>query len=149
MIKAILKNEYFLLALRLLLGLTFLAASIDKIYDPSLFAKAITNYKLISGSFVLVIATILPWIELLCAMSMIFGILVRGSSLVLFSLLGAFTIAVVTGLIRGLDIACGCFTLDPEVGKIGWQKVAENVGLILTSVILFYSEAKKFTLRLS
>jgi putative oxidoreductase len=149
MIKAILKNEYFLLTLRLLLGLTFLAASIDKIYDPSLFAKAIANYKLISGSSVLVIATILPWIELLCAMSMIFGILVRGSSLVLFSLLGGFTIAVVTGLIRGLDIACGCFTLDPEVGKIGWQKVAENVGLILTSVILFYSEVKKFTLRLS
>jgi uncharacterized membrane protein YphA (DoxX/SURF4 family) len=146
MIKFLRSNEYAVLALRLLLGLTFLAASIDKIYDPTQFAKAIANYRLISGFSALFVATILPWIELLCALSLLFGIYLRGSTLVMFLLLSGFTLAVITGLIRGLDIACGCFTLDPDVGKIGWQKVIENIGLILTSAILFYTESKAFSL---
>ena len=146
MIKFLRSNEYAVLALRLLLGFTFLAASIDKIYDPTQFARAIENYKLISGISTLFVATILPWIELLCALSILFGIYLRGSTLLLFVLLSGFTLAVVTGLVRGLDIACGCFTLDPDVGKIGWQKVIENIGLILTSAILFYSDSKNFSL---
>lgn len=146
MIKSVLSNEYVVLALRLLLGLTFLFASIDKIADPSSFAKAIANYKLISDSLSLVVATVLPWIELLCALAVLTGLYSRGGSLLLFLLLTVFTLSVITGLIRGLDISCGCFTLDPDVSKIGWQKVLENIGLILTSLVLFYSKPGKFVL---
>jgi uncharacterized membrane protein YphA (DoxX/SURF4 family) len=148
MIKSILSNQYVVVAARLLLGLTFIAASIDKIAEPTLFAKAIANYKLISGWPILIAATFLPWVELLCGLSVLSGLYLRGSSLLLFALLTAFTLAVITGLIRGLDISCGCFTLDPEVNKIGWHKVLENIGLILTSVLLFYSQARAFVLKI-
>ena len=144
MIRRILSNQYIILVLRLLLGLTFVYASIDKISDPSTFAKAITNYKLISGSLSLVVATVLPWVELLCGLAVLSGMYLRGGAFLLFLLLSAFTLAVITGLIRGLDISCGCFTLDPDINKIGWQKVIDNLGLILASVILFYSEGKHF-----
>ena len=146
MIKALLSNEYVLLAARLLLGLTFLIASIDKIADPGLFANAIANYKLISGWPTMLVATLLPWIELLCGLSVLFGLHLRGSSFLLFLMLTMFTLAVMTGLIRGLDISCGCFTLDPQVHKIGWQKILENLGLIAVSVLLFYSQPGKFVL---
>ena len=148
MIKSIISNEYVVLAARLLLGLTFLAASIDKIADPALFAKAIVNYKLISGWPTMAVAILLPWIELLCGLLILSGVYIRGSSLLLFALLTSFTLAVITGLIRGLDIACGCFTLDPQVNKIGWQKVLENLGLIAASIILFYSQTRKFALNI-
>jgi uncharacterized membrane protein YphA (DoxX/SURF4 family) len=148
MIKSILSNQYVVVAARLLLGLTFIAASIDKIAEPTLFAKAIANYKLISGWPILLAATFLPWLELLCGLLVLSGLYLRGSSLLLFALLTAFTVAVITGLIRGLDISCGCFTLDPEVNKIGWHKVLENIGLILTSVFLFYSQARAFVLKI-
>jgi uncharacterized membrane protein YphA (DoxX/SURF4 family) len=144
MIRRILSSQYIILVLRLLLGLTFVFASIDKISDPSTFAKAITNYKLISGSLSLIVATVLPWVELLCGLAVLSGMYLRGGAFLLFLLLSAFTLAVITGLIRGLDISCGCFTLDPNVNKIGWQKVIDNLGLILASVILFYSEGKHF-----
>ncbi len=146
MISRFLSNRYVFIAARLLLGLTFVAASIDKIAEPTLFAKAIANYKLISGWPILVLATFLPWVELLCGLLILSGLHLRGSSLLLCTLLTAFTVAVITGLIRGLDISCGCFTLDPEVNKIGWKKVLENIGLILTSVFLFFSPARAFVL---
>ncbi len=146
MMKSALSNAYVVLALRMLLGLTFVVASVDKIADPALFAKAIANYKLVSGPTAMAVATFLPWIELLCGLSILSGIYLRGSSFLLSALLTAFTLAVITGLIRGLDISCGCFTLDPDVNKIGWQKVFENVGLIVASILLFFSESRKFTI---
>ncbi|HTP12538.1 MAG TPA: MauE/DoxX family redox-associated membrane protein [Bacteroidota bacterium] len=146
MIASLLSNRYVVVAARILLGLTFIVASIDKIAEPTLFAKAIANYKLISGWPILVAATVLPWVELLCGLSVLSGFYLRGSSLLLFTLLTAFTAAVITGLVRGLDISCGCFTLDPEVNKIGWQKILENIGLIVTSTILFYSRTRDFVL---
>lgn len=148
MIKALLSNEYVALLLRVLLGLTFLTASIDKIADPGGFATAITNYKLISGPLALFVATILPWIELLCALFILAGIYRRGSSLLLALVLIGFTLAVTSGILRGLDISCGCFTLDPTVGKIGWQKVIENSGLIIASVALFFSETKEYRIKI-
>ncbi len=144
--KQILTNEYVVLAARMILGLTFVVASVDKIAEPALFAKAIENYKLISGWPAMTVATILPWLELLCGLSILAGWYLRGSSLLLSTLLIAFTLAVITGLVRGLDISCGCFTLDPAVNKIGWQKVIENVGLTLTGLILYYSRTQKFVL---
>ena len=147
MIKSILSNQYVVLALRLLLGLTFFFASIDKISNPSAFATAIANYRLTSGTFTLAVATVLPWIELLCGLAILSGPYLRGATLLLCVMLSAFTLAVITGLIRGLDISCGCFTLDPDVNRIGWQKVFENLGLILASIMLFFSETDKFQLR--
>jgi putative oxidoreductase len=146
MIKSILSNHYAILALRLLLGLTFLFACIDKMSDPTGFARAIANYKLVSGSLTILVATVLPWIEFLCALAVLSGFYFRGGSMLLFLMLCAFTLAVLTGLIRGLDISCGCFTLDPSVNRIGWQKVLENIGLIVASLMLLYSNSDKFSL---
>jgi len=73
------------------------------------------------------------------------GIAHRGASLILGVLTIGFTVAVVSGLLRGLDISCGCYTLDPEVGKIGWSKVVENTELILLFVFLVYSTGTRWT----
>ena len=147
MIKFVLSNRYVELALRFLLGFTFLFASIDKISEPSAFATAIDNYRLITGPASLAIATVLPWIELLCGFALLSGLYSRGATFLLGVLLSIFTVAVLTGLIRGLDISCGCFTLDPSVHRIGWMKVLENLGLILVSLILFYSESSRIVLK--
>ena len=147
MIKLFHSNQYLVVALRIIVGLTFLFASIDKISRPAEFAMAIANYKLIAGPTTLIVATVLPWIELLCGLAVLSGVFLRGATLLLFTILSVFTLAVITGLIRGLDISCGCFTLDPDVDRIGFLKVIENLGLILGAVIVFYSEATRFVLK--
>lgn len=144
--KSLLGIDYLAFAARAVLGMVFLVASIDKIADPATFAVSIQNYKIISPPSTMVVATILPWIELLCAFGVLFGIRVKANSLLCFAMLLIFTLGVISGLIRGLDISCGCFTQDPTVGRIGWTKVFENVGLLLIAAFLFSSKSRRFAI---
>jgi uncharacterized membrane protein YphA (DoxX/SURF4 family) len=77
--------------------------------------------------------------ELICGMCLVFGMLHRGAGLLLFGLLVVFTVAVVSALVRGLDISCGCFTQDPAAAKVGWLKIVENLGLIGLSLLVMLS----------
>lgn len=144
--KTLLNNPWMELATRLVVGTIFVAASIEKAADPNAFAVLIDNYKILSPQLSLFVASTLPWLELVCGLSILFGIGTRGGSFVLGLLTLGFTIAVISGVLRGLDISCGCFTLDPDVGLIGWRKVAENSGLIVLFVFLVYSDGARFTL---
>jgi uncharacterized membrane protein YphA (DoxX/SURF4 family) len=145
-LKSALSNGYLVLLARLILGVVFLVAAIDKISDPASFAASIDNYKIFPHSISLVLATLLPWLELLCAFALFFGIAVHGSALLTCAMLTLFTVAVISGLLRGLDISCGCFTQDPSVQKIGWTKVSENLGMIALSMYLLFSEGMRFSL---
>jgi uncharacterized membrane protein YphA (DoxX/SURF4 family) len=139
----LLQNDYLVLAERFVLGFVFVAASIDKIADTSAFAVSISYYKLVGAPVTMVVATVLPWVELLCGVFLIFGIKLRGSAMLVLIMLIVFTVGVVSGIARGLDISCGCFSRDPNVGKIGWLKVLENVGLIVLSIAIYLSTTKR------
>ena len=145
--KSILENRTLILGARIVVGSIFLFSSIAKADDPLAFASLIDNYKIVPFTFSLVVATFLPWIELVCGLAIIFGTSFRGASLIVGSLTVVFTLAVISGIARDLDISCGCFTLDPEASKIGWQKVAENTGIILLSTFLLFS--RQDSLRIS
>ena len=141
-----LSNEYNVLTARVFLGAVFVIASIDKIADPAAFAQSISNYKIIAGASATVLATIVPWMELLAGLGMMMGILLRGSTLLAGTLLTIFTGCVISALLRHLDISCGCFTQDPGAATIGWYKVLENAVLIAVSVFLYYSRSTRFSI---
>ncbi len=145
--KQILANDSLALVARTFLGFLFIVASIDKIADPVAFANSIGNYKIMSGTLLMLFATVLPWVELLCGLCLLAGILMRGSSFLLSSLLVVFTLAIISALLRGLDITCGCFTQDPDAGKVGWMKVVENTGLIFLGLFTLFSTSVKFSLQ--
>lgn len=144
--KHLLENSELQLATRLLTGCIFVYASIEKAFDPGAFSLLIDNYKLLPDGASLVIASTLPWVELVCGLAIIFGTGTRGAALVLGILTVGFTLAVAAGIMRGLDISCGCYTLDPTVSKIGWQKVIENCGLVLLFLFLVYSTGTRYEL---
>jgi uncharacterized membrane protein YphA (DoxX/SURF4 family) len=135
MINKILNNKYLLLIVRLVLGFVFIYAAVTKISDTEGFSQAIYNYKIIPLFLVNIFAIILPWIELSTGFLLIFGISVKESSSILSGLLVIFTFAVLISLFRGLDISCGCFgTVNGS--KVGFQKILENIGLLVLSIIL-------------
>jgi len=146
MMKTVLQSTPVVLAGRLLLGGVFVVASMEKIADPSAFATSIGNYRLVSPDVALVVATILPWLELFCGLGLLFGLAARGSALLASLMLIVFTAGVASALARGLDISCGCFTQDPSAGKMGSAKLAENALLLLCSIILSFSVNLRFTL---
>jgi uncharacterized membrane protein YphA (DoxX/SURF4 family) len=126
-------------AVRLIVGGVFIYAGYVKIIDPAGFAKNIYQYQLLpSDLFVNLSALFLPWLEVVCGAALILAPrLRRGASLWILAMLAVFTTAVIISLARGLDISCGCMSTDPNAAKIGWKKVAENVGLIVLTLIAF------------
>jgi uncharacterized membrane protein YphA (DoxX/SURF4 family) len=79
-----LSNRWFILACRLLLAAVFIYAAVQKIGRPLLFADEIEMYRILGhGPVLYMLAIILPWIELFCGISLLTGVLMRGSALVL------------------------------------------------------------------
>jgi uncharacterized membrane protein YphA (DoxX/SURF4 family) len=142
----IIKNEFFLLAVRLFVGFVFVFAAVTKIASPEDFSQSIYNYKLLPLLLVNFFAIVLPWIELCAGILLIFGISVKENSAILFTLLSIFVAAIGISLLRGLDIECGCFgTADGS--KVGYIKILENLGLLLLTGILFKFDSEFFSLK--
>ena len=136
-------EHYIELLSRIILAAVFLFAGIEKVSDPVLFAEAIAHYNILPEYLVLIVATILPWLELMCAWTLLSGVWLRGGMLIVSFLMFVFTLAVASALLRHLDISCGCFTLDPTAAKIGWMKLTENISLMLLSIYCLHYTGKK------
>ncbi len=134
--KSILTNPILILLVRVSLGGIFVISSLDKLADPGAFTISILNYKIVGTLFATATATILPSLELLCGLSLILGLYPRASALLITLMLIVFTVLVISALLRGLDISCGCFSQAPGVNKIGYSKILENIGMILMGLWL-------------
>jgi len=131
----LLSNKYLLFIFRLILGFIFIYSGIEKISSPTGFSDAVLNYKLLPDIFINFFAIILPWIELIAGLLLLFGIAVKENSLIINSLLLIFIIAISISLIRGLNIDCGCFGTSGGT-KIGITKLIENIILLLPGFFL-------------
>jgi uncharacterized membrane protein YphA (DoxX/SURF4 family) len=102
------------IGIRIGLGAIFLFSSMAKIADPSAFAAILTNYQLIDPPLVTLTAVILPWIEALCGVALVFGRYEKGAALLVSLMMIVFIIIGLINAYRGLDIACGCFSLSAK-----------------------------------
>ena len=100
--------------LRVAFGLVFLVASVSKLAHPAEFAQIIVNYQLLPDMLVNPLALYLPWLELVCGAALVTNTFVRGASAVLNFLLLVFLGTLWFNVSRGLDISCGCFTVNPQ-----------------------------------
>jgi putative oxidoreductase len=141
----ILNNSYVILIFRIVIGTIFLIAASSKIADPAIFAKELANYKMFPELMINIIAVTLPWIELICSIFIISGIRMKSVSLILGILIIAFNISVLTAMIKGLNINCGCHT-KIMAEQVGWKKIFENFGLLLLAFVIFISKSYRFTL---
>jgi putative oxidoreductase len=108
--QSLISNSWVELAARWILGLTFVYASSYKILLPADFAKIIYGYNLFPVVLINLIAIILPFMELMAGLALIFGIYPRSAAIIINGLLLAFIVALSINLIRGHEFHCGCFS---------------------------------------
>lgn len=97
------------LLLELLLGCVFVYAGILKAWDPAAFANDVSNYRILGPVLSAMGAVYLPWLEILAGGALL-ARRARIAALWLLLLLGlCFCAGLASALLRGLDIACGCF----------------------------------------
>jgi hypothetical protein len=87
----------------------FIYAGALKAIDPVQFASDIDNYKILPWPVSVALAFYLPWLEIFCALALVFRFLYRGALSILMVLIVTFTLATIAAKVRGLDITCGCF----------------------------------------
>ena len=59
--------------------------------------------------FSVALAFYLPWLEIFCAVGLVFRFLYHGALSILTASIVVFTLATIAAKVRGLDITCGCF----------------------------------------
>ncbi|HPI73450.1 MAG TPA: MauE/DoxX family redox-associated membrane protein [bacterium] len=132
------KTKYALLILlRWFLAVVFIYAALGKIADPAAFAQQIDHYRLLPWPAVAAAAVVLPWLELLCGLLLIGGRWIQGASLWLMTLNGVFIIAIASAMVRGLDIDCGCFSLQGHASRVSLQRIVEDVLFLLIAALTF------------
>lgn len=127
-------KRFLSLACRLVLGVVFIAAAVPKILAPHDFALAILRYQMAPYALINLMAVFMPWLELVAGVAILMPRPARGAAIILAGLLAVFTVAIAINLVRGVDMACGCFTMDPDAERIGWWNVARNLGLLAAAV---------------
>ena len=134
----ILSNKFFLILLRLIVGGFFVFASLDKLMNQEAFARAIYNYKFLPDIFINIFAIIIPYIELIAGLLLIAGIYKSGSSFLISFMLVIFLIALSQAYAKGLDINCGCFSLETVGQKDDiLLRIGEDILLLIASIIIY------------
>lgn len=138
MLKELLFHKYTQLTLRILVGGIFLYASLNKLFAPEEFAKAIYNYDILPLVTINILAITLPYIEFISGGLLVIGRFIKGSSAVISISLIIFILALFSALARGLDINCGCFSLDISASKGDIiLRIIEDMLLLIGALLIF------------
>ncbi len=126
--------------LRLGLGGLLVAAGLLKLRDPAGFAVEISNYQLLPV-MAPYLAAALPATELVLGLGLIvtpraWRRAAAAGALLLFA---AFTVAVASAYLRGINIACGCFGGGGDA--IGPLTLARNLALLVAVAALWVCDA--------
>ncbi len=140
MISRFLQKPSILLISRIILGALFIYASTDKIMQPLAFAQVIHHYRLTPPDLINFFAVILPWMELSAGLLLVIGYRVKGSSLVISVLLVFFAALLTITAIRGINVACGCFTTSTAIKSNLVLRIIEDIGMLFLGlhILSFY-----------
>jgi putative oxidoreductase len=147
MFKGILEDKYLVLVFRIILGLVFVYASMDKISHPAQFAQIVHNYRILPSFTINLFAICLPWVELIAGLFLIGGIFIESTAVLLGFLLVIFSIAIsINVFFRGLDLNCGCFTTSLSAKKEGANLLFRDLILLGMGLQIFFFNQNKYTL---
>jgi uncharacterized membrane protein YphA (DoxX/SURF4 family) len=133
----------FAVLIRIALGCIFLVSSFDKIADPDAFAGIVANYQLLPSSLVALTALIFPWIEVVCGLALVVGRLDKGAALLVSLMMVVFIGLILYNGYRGLDIACGCFSVTATEPSSIMMNSVRNTIILAGSVWILCLPAKQ------
>lgn len=97
--------------------------------DPLAFAGAIKGFRILHNDLIPFATFAIPWLEVVCAFALLLGLGTRGAARIIIALLLIFCLAMVSVIIRGIDVECTCFGKFLG-GTVGWLSILRNVVLL-------------------
>ena len=142
------RSRPLLIVLRIVLGLVFIYASIDKVVHPDQFAEIMQDYEILPNAVVNLAALWLAWIEVVLGVCLIAGVWVKATALMVTGLTVVFIGGLAIALTRGVGLHCGCFSTDPGGDARTWISLWQEGLLLLACVwltILAVSDGTRVT----
>ncbi len=138
-------RDLLALVCRLGVGGVFLYACLDKLTHPAAFATAIHNYHMVPLVLLHPFALLMPMVECVLGLALVFGVARRGAALLAVILLVVFMVAIAVALARGLDISCGCF--HTEGGhEVGVSLLVRDAILLAAALVPLLAASDRFAL---
>lgn len=129
----------FIIAVRFGLGALLVWSGFSKISEPYEFLSILHRYQLVPSKVALLIAVVLPWLELLLGISLSMNLLPLGASVGAAALGVGFLGAQASVLARNLIVPCGCF--DMTGGEaVGTMTMIRTGVFLAAAILLSYAE---------
>ena len=141
LLPAILNNRYLTLIFRLVLARIFLASSFGKLVDIERYSvDAIYNFNILPMWLARPFGLVMPFIELLCALGLLFGVLTRLSGLGVSLMSLSFFTAKAIVLSQGRVIDCGCFGAIVET--LASVTIYMDIPMLLMGLFIMFSSSR-------
>ncbi len=131
-------NRYLALVCRLLLAAVFLLSASGKLVDIEAYSvDVVYDFGILPMWAARPFGLVMPFIELLCGLGMLGGVLTRLSAFGLSLMNLAFFIAKGSLLLQGRDIDCGCF--GAIVGTLASFTIWLDIPQMLMAMVVLFS----------
>lgn len=128
--KSIIIFQHLNVLARIALGGIFIWSAIYKIKWPYIFLGNVYDYEIIGPKFGILIAMVLPWVELYVGICLIGNLLTKGAILIATGMMGLFVFLHAYAIHNGLLIDCGCFGINSSE-PVNYLSLLRNCFLFL------------------
>ena len=126
--------------IEIVFGGIFIYAALGKIINLGNFNIAVSNYKILPDILVPIIVYLLLLVEIVCGSMMILRIKKHSAMMILTVLTAIFILAMLSAIIRGLNIDCGCFNVDSnnniKDSKKLWFGIIRDLPILLVGIFM-------------
>jgi putative oxidoreductase len=143
-------HPWLTIRVQLALGAIFIIAALPKIADPPSFAHMIYNYRILPAGLINFSSLVMPWVELLCGVTLVIGVWRRATLSIIALMLIVFIVAISFNLARGNAIDCGCFnvslanrTVEQRLGDMRLDILRDLGMLLMVAQVWFGSLATR------
>jgi putative oxidoreductase len=140
-------SDHFAFALSLGLAAVFFYASVDKICEPLQFADSIAAFAILPAAFINLFALSLPPFEIACGLLLLWPSTRRVGALVAALISVLFFAALLSALLRGLTLDCGCFGTGTPSRPRMWAELALDVVLFSGALFVYLRSITRLSAR--
>ena len=135
--------DHLIVAISFAIAAVFLYASLGKIREPLQFADSIAAFKMLPAPFINPLALSLPLFEAGCALLLLVPSTRPIGALAVELLCAMFFTALLSALLRGLTLDCGCFGAGIPSRSAMWVELGLDVILFVGAVSVRYERHQR------